>query len=351
MNNSDRITNLDSIRSMLQDYYGKHLKSSSDLSQKACCTNETESRYSKILEMIPNDVKERHYGCGCPIPADDLTGLSILDLGSGAGVDSFILSFLTGRKGRVYGIDMTPEQLEIARANVPVVCSRFGFEEPNVIFQKDFVETATEIRDSSIDLVVSDCVINLSPRKDLVFKTISRVLKEGGEFYLSDIVADRRVPERIKADPKLVAECLGNVEYEHDYLDLMKDAGFLDPRIINRTDVQKDVLNEPIIFYSITVRGFKFSSKPLDRRCEDYGQFAIYNGTASQQPARFLFDDHHMFESHKPTAVCRNTARMLQETRLNRYFEVSKEIAHFGLFPCSPATPGGGPAVNSKGCC
>ena len=193
--------------------------------------------------------------------------------------------------------------------------------------------------------------MNLSPRKDLVFKTIGRVLKEGGEFYISDIVTDRRVPKKIQNDPKLIAECLGGAEYEHDYLDFMKDAGFIDPRIVKRVEVQRDVAKEPIVFYSITVRAFKFSSKtPLDRRCEDYGQIAIYDGGIKNQPARFVFDDHHVFEAHKPTRVCRNTARMLNETRLAKYFEVTKEIKHFGLFPC-------GPAVNettaqaAKGCC
>lgn len=348
---SDQISNLNLVRSMLQEYYGKHLKSASDLSQKACCTDETQRRYSEILELIPAEVKERHYGCGCPIPEDDLTGLSVLDLGSGAGVDSFILSFLTGAEGKVYGIDMTDEQLTIARANASLVCSRFGYNKPNVIFHKDFVETATEIRDSSVDLVVSDCVVNLSPRKDLVFKTISRVLKEGGEFYISDIVSDRRVPKTIKNDPELIAECLGGAEYEHDYLDLMKDAGFPDPRIVKRLEVQRDVANEAILFYSITVRAFKFSSQPLDRRCEDYGQFAVYNGKVRKQPTRFVFDDHHIFEVQKPTAVCRNTARMLKETRLGKYFEITNEIKHFGLFQCSSAPVIINTAETSKGCC
>lgn len=331
----DLPANLQLVRSMLQEYYGKHLKRSSDLSQKACCTGETQRRYSEILELIPSEVKEKHYGCGCPIPDDDLTGLSILDLGSGTGVDSFILSFLTGPQGKVHGIDMTDEQLEIAKASVLQVSSKFGYTKPNVFFYKDFIETASEISDESIDLVVSDCVLNLSPRKDLVFKTINRVLKDGGEFYISDIVADRRVPKIIQNDPEMIAECLGGAEYEHDYLDFIKDAGFLDPRIVKKQEVQRDVANEPIVFYSITVRAFKFS-EPLDRRCEDYGQIAIYNGRASKEMPRFYFDDHHLFEANKPTPVCRNTARMLQETRLSKYFEVTKSNKHFGLFPCSP---------------
>ena len=185
--------------------------------------------------------------------------------------------------------------------------------------------------------MISDCVINLSPRKDLVFTTIQRVLKDGGEFYISDIASDRRVPESIRNNTELLAECLGGAEYEHDWFDIMKDAGFPDPRTVSRMEVQRDVQGEPILFYSMTVRAFQFS-EPLDRRCEDYGQIAIYKGTILNQKARFTFDDHHVFEAHKPVPVCRSTARMLQETRLGVHFDVTAPIKHFGLFPCGGAS-------------
>ena len=330
------INDLDSVRSILREYYGRHLKSKSDLSQKACCTDESQKRFKDILELIPDEVKARHYGCGCPVPEDDLTGLRVLDLGSGAGVDAFILSYLVGPSGFVYGIDMTDEQLEVANINTAAVMNQYGYREPNVRFEKDFIEVAGSIPDQSIDVVISDCVINLSPRKDLVFKTIFRVLKDGGEFYISDIASDRRVPDSIRNNPEMLAECLGGAEYEHDWLDVMKDSGFHDPRTVSRMEVQRDVLGEPIVFYSMTVRGFRFDD-PLDRRCEDYGQIATYKGNIPNLRARFALDDHHVFEAHRPTPVCRNTARMLQESRLGRYFDVTPSIKHFGLFECAPA--------------
>ena len=339
---------LEHIRSALQEYYGRHLKGKSDLSQKACCTDETQNRFKEVLALIPAEVKERHYGCGCPLPEDDLTGLQVVDLGSGAGVDAFITSRLVGPAGFVSGIDMTDEQLDVANRNVPAVMEQFGFEKPNVRFHKDFIEVAESISGQSIDLVISDCVINLSPRKDLVFKTIHRILKDGGEFYISDIAADRRVPENIRNNPEMIAECLGGAEYEHDWFDVMKDCGFPDPRIVSRIEVQRDVLGEPIVFYSITVRAFKFS-EPLDRRCEDYGQIAVYKGTLPGHQARFVFDDHHAFEGHRPLPVCRNTARMLQETRLKTHFDVTPPIKHFGLFAC--AAPVSGAQETSKGNC
>ncbi|MCA8923581.1 MAG: methyltransferase domain-containing protein [Planctomycetes bacterium] len=327
------------VRDVLRDYYGKHLQSSADLSQKACCTDDIQARFRPIMSALPDEVVARHYGCGCPVPLDDLEGLTALDLGSGAGVDVFVLSKLVGPSGHVHGVDMTAEQLEVARRNAPVVAERFGFARPNVTFHEGYIETCDAIADASIDLVISDCVVNLSPRKDLVLGAIRRVLKEGGEFYISDIVADRRVPERIANDPEMIAECLGGALYEHDFMDAIKDAGFLDPRVVERKVLQTEALGIPIVFSSVTVRAQKFS-RPLDRRCEDYGQTATYLGTFSGCPARYVYDDHHVFERGRPTPVCRNTARMLSETRLAKGFQVSAPLQHFGLFDCSPR-PGG----------
>lgn len=335
------------LRAYLAEYYGRVLRSNRDFEKKACCTEETARRHPEILASLPDEVVAKHYGCGCPVPDDDLRGLSVLDLGSGAGVDCFILSKLVGPAGAVRGVDMTDEQLAVARGAVPAVTKAFGFKKPNVSFLKGFIETCDDVADSSVDLVVSDCVINLSPRKDEVFRTIFRVLRPGGELFVSDIAADRRVPDSIRNDPKLVAECLGGALYEHDLFDAMKDAGFPDPRVVRRSVVATDVEGEPIVFSSLTVRAFKLDP-PLDRRCEDYGQTAAYAGTIPGHAARFALDDHHVFEKGRPLAVCRNSARMLSDTRLSRHFEVTKPIRHFGLFPCGPAAA---PAAGGPGCC
>jgi SAM-dependent methyltransferase len=342
--------NIDTLRDHLRYYYGRHLKKSSDLTEKACCTEETQQRHADILALIPDAVKDRHYGCGCPIPNDNLTGITVLDLGSGAGVDAFITAYKVGPSGFVHGIDMTDEQLAVANDHADEVARSFGFPARNTAFHKDFIEVADSIPDNSVDLVISDCVINLSPRKDLVFQTIQRVLSEGGEFYISDIAADREVPDSIREDADMIAECLGGAMYEHAWFDTMKDAGFTDPRVFSRRVVQTEAKGEPITFSSLTVRAFKFGNA-LDRRCEDYGQSAIYKGNSPDDAARFVFDDHHIFEAHRPTAVCRNTARMISETRLGlgRYFEVTPAVKHFGLFPCGPDSAAGG--ESAQPCC
>lgn len=341
----------DKLRDMLRAYYGRRLQKTADLTQGACCTTDTKARFGSVIELLPGEVVERHYGCGCPIPEDDLTGLTCLDLGSGAGLDVFVLSHRVGPGGFVHGVDMTPELLEISRRNAPVVARRFGYPRPNVEFHEGFIETADGIADGSIDLVISDCVINLSPAKDAVYRTIARVLKEGGELYVADIASDRRVPASIAEDEELVAECIGGAQYEHDWFDTLKDAGFGDPRVVSRRVLKTDVRGEPIAFSSLVVRAQKFTREPLDRRCEDYGQLATYKGNLATLPARFAYDDHHVFEAARPTPVCRNTARMLSETRIARYFDVTKPIKHFGLFACGPASaPAGKPAAGGA-CC
>lgn len=325
----------ENLRDYLREYYGQTIEKTSDLEQEACCADSTTELYRDIVRHIPTEVVEKNYGCGCTIPTDDLRGLRVLDLGSGSGLDAFIISHLVGPEGSVQGIDMTAEQLEVARRNIAPTMTAFGFERPNVTFHEAFIETCEPVADASVDLVISDCVINLSPLKERVIETAHRVLVEGGELYISDIVADRRVPEAIQQNRQLVAECLGGALYENDWLDILEDAGFRDPRVVERKPVDQDVLGLPIQFSSLTVRAFKFK-RPLDRRCEDYGQFATYRGSMPACPARFRLDDHHVFEARRPAAVCRNTARMLQETRLGRHFTVTPAIEHFGLFPCGP---------------
>ncbi len=341
----------DDLRTHLKEYYGKTLQKTADLTQKACCTEITQERFRETIALLPDEVVSRHYGCGCPVPSDDLTGLTCLDLGSGAGVDVFVLSRLVGPSGHVHGLDMTDEQLDVSRRNAPLVAKAFGYEAPNTTFHKGLIETAEPIADASIDLVISDCVVNLSPRKDLVFAAIWRVLKEGGELYISDIVSDRRVPERIAQDPEMIAECLGGALYEHDLIDVMEAAGFKDPRIVERRIMQEDVMGEAITFSSITVRAHKFSQEPLDNRCEDFGQLATYTGAFPRSQARYALDDHHLFERDRPVAVCRNTARMLRETRLGRGFQVSEPIKHFGLFDCAPQADTGQAQAGDAPCC
>lgn len=334
----------------IKEFYGRKIDSNKALITTACCTDETASRFSDILKQIPEIVKNKSYGCGSPLPNEDLTGMTILDLGCGTGMDVFIASRLVGPEGKVIGIDITDEQLEIANKASHVMAKKFGYKEPNTYFYKDYIELCENIRDESIDLVISNCVINLSPRKDLVFKTIWRVLKNYGQFYISDIVCDRRLPGHItNPDTREYVECLSGAEYTNDLNDTMEAAGFKNVRIVNSRELEDKIGKENAIFYSVDLRGFKIPE--LDRRCEDYGQYATYIGGCSQQPVEFKLDQEHIFELERPMSVCRNTALMLSKTNLSRYFKVTEEIKHFGIFNCSPGKKDEKTDNNKTACC
>lgn len=341
----------------IKEYYGKTLRSNRDLKTGACCsTNSLPGYLQEVLSLIDDEIVERFYGCGSPIPPD-LAGRTVLDLGCGTGRDVYIVSKLVGPEGRVIGVDMTDEQLAVARRHLDAQTKAFGFARPNVEFMQAYIEdlSAIGIGDDSVDVVISNCVINLSPDKRRVFSEIFRVLRPGGELYFSDVFAGRRVPPSLADDPVLRAECIGGAMYFQDFRRLLCELGSPDYRVTARRRI---TLDDPTIvakagmidFCSMTIRAFKLES--LEDACEDYGQIAVYRGTcgtdstcgtdlASQLagpagPHAFILDDHHTFQTGKPVPVCGNTAAMLQETRYAKHFTILGDRAtHFGPFDCS----------------
>jgi len=331
------------IQENVKSYYGKILKSKRDLKTNACCIDSSmPASHRKILDKIHPEILDKFYGCGSPIPVQ-LEGCTVLDLGCGTGKDVYLCSALVGEKGRVIGVDMTDEQLEVAGRHLEYQTKEFGFKKANVEFKKGYIEDLREIaiEDDSVDVVISNCVINLSPDKEAVFREIFRVLKPRGELYFSDVFAGRRIPEHLKTDPVLYGECLGGALYIEDFRRLLRKLGCPDYRIVSR---KKIALNNPgieskvgnIDFYSLTIRAFKLDD--LEDICEDYGQVAIYLGTISDYPHSFTLDDHHVFIAHKAMLVCGNTAAMLQNTRYARHFKVMGDRSiHFGPFNCKPS--------------
>ena len=327
----------------IKEYYGRILQSAKDLKTDACCTTGSlPSHLRAIVEQIGAEIVEKFYGCGSPIPSA-IEGCTVLDLGCGTGRDAYICSKLAGEAGRVIGVDMTEQQLEIARRHVEGQARRFGFSKPNVTFLQGYMEDlgALGIGDASVDVVISNCVINLSPDKERLFGEIFRVLKPGGELLFADVFADRRLPASWREDPVLLGECLAGAMYVEDFRRLLQNLGVPDSRVISRRRIAID--NREIEtkvgltrFYSMTVRAFKLAS--LEDRCEDFGQVARYLGTIVGAPHSFVLDDHHEFVTGKRMPVCGNTAAMLQETRFGRHFQVDGDRStHFGLFPCGPA--------------
>jgi arsenite methyltransferase len=328
----------------VQNYYGKILQHSDDLKTSACCDVSNMPEWLKpLLSKVHEQVSARYYGCGLVAPAL-LEGAKVLDLGSGSGRDCYLLAQLVGSQGRVVGVDMTAEQLAVARQYLDYHSEQFGYA--NVEFHQGYIENlaALGFADESFDVIISNCVINLSPDKDSVLREAYRLLKKGGEMYFSDIYADRRLPAELREDDVLYGECLGGALYWNDFHNLAKRHGFADPRLVEDLPI---TISDPRIaaklgnirFYSATYRLFKLDN--LEPACEDHGQAVIYNGGIANAPRTFVLDKHHHIEAGRVFPVCGNTWRMLQGSRFAPHFTFIGDFSqHFGIFQgCGSALP------------
>ena len=170
-------------------------------------------------------------GCGNPTAIASLKeGETVLDLGSGGGFDCFLAANAVGKKGRVIGVDMTPEMLALARENA----EKGGYE--NVEFRLGEIEHLP-VADSSIDVVISNCVINLSPEKERVFAEAFRVLKPGGRVMVSDIVLMKELPEEVKESVEAYISCIAGASLKEDYIGYIQNAGFREIKIMGETSV------------------------------------------------------------------------------------------------------------------
>jgi ubiquinone/menaquinone biosynthesis C-methylase UbiE len=328
----------DNTHESVQDYYGKELKTSADLKTNACCTAfDYPQKIKNILSEIHDEVLMKYYGCGLTIP-EELHGLKILDLGSGSGRDCYLASKLVGEDGYVIGVDMTDEQLEVANKHIDYHTEKFGYKKPNIEFKKGHIEQLDEldIQNDSLDLIISNCVINLSTNKKKVLQDCYNKLKQGSEMYFSDVYVNKRIPSDLAKDPVVYGECLGGALYWNDFFNFAKEVGFADPRIVESAPItiENKELEERLKgyeFYSVTFRLFKIDE--LEKDSEDYGQAVVYNGDIENSPESFLFDEDNTFEKGKAKNVCANTFLMLEKSRYNKHFQfIGNKENHFGLF-------------------
>lgn len=347
---------LDSVK----EYYGQTLRSSADLKTGACTTDGLPDYVKPLLGRVHEEVHSRYYGCGLVI-AEPVADLTVLDLGCGSGRDAYVLAQLVGESGQVIGVDMTPEQLAVARRHQDYHREAFGYARGNVRFLEGEIEhlDRLDIAPESVDLIVSNCVVNLSPDKTAVLRQAYRALRPGGEMYFADIYADRRVPAALAEDPVLRGECLAGALYWNDFVNLAKYCGFRDPRLVTDRPVTVDdpqlaARVDGIGFYSATYRLFKLDA--LEPDCEDHGQAVVYRGTIPHHPNRYVLDKHHVLETGRVFPVCGNSYRMLHDTRLREHFEsIGTFERHYGIFPgCGGGLPfdaASAPAAPSGGCC
>jgi SAM-dependent methyltransferase len=215
------------IRSVVREHYGRAAEEFKPSAQSSCCGSHdpvdlTATKLYPISELdtLPEDVTGLSMGCGDPITLASLQpGQTVLDLGSGGGIDCFMAAKKVGQSGHVIGVDMTPQMLEKARDNQ----AKMGFE--NVEFRLGEIEHLP-VADNSVDVIISNCVVNLSPDKPQVFREAYRVLRSGGRLALSDIVTDGPLPQEIKDSLSAWAGCVAGALDKQDYLAELEAAGF-----------------------------------------------------------------------------------------------------------------------------
>jgi MoaA/NifB/PqqE/SkfB family radical SAM enzyme/ubiquinone/menaquinone biosynthesis C-methylase UbiE len=205
-----------------------------------------------LANFIPADSRKKSYGCGSPVKdAEPHPGEVLVDLGSGSGVECFMAAAKVGPSGRVIGIDMTEEMLHLARVAKATVASRLGYD--NVEFKKGFLEEIP-LPDATADVVISNCVINLSPDKRQTLHEIFRILKPGGRLVVSDIVTDHPIPVAIKNNAQFRGECLGGALRQEDLLGMLRSAGFAGASLVKRFPYR---IEGETRFYSLTFQAHK----------------------------------------------------------------------------------------------
>jgi arsenite methyltransferase len=326
---------------------------------KLCCPVDYDSDY---LKVIPQEVIERDYGCGDP-SRYLREGEVVVDLGSGAGKICFIAAQIVGPNGKVIGVDMTNEMLEVARRNAAIVAAHIGYA--NVDFRKGRIqdlaldlelldrqlkktpitdaasflaadELAEELRvkhpliaTDSVDVVVSNCVLNLvEPKsKRQLFDEIFRVLKKGGRAVICDIVSDEEVPEEMQNDPELWSGCISGALTEESFLQAFEHAGFYGVQILKR-DAQPWRTVRGIEFRSMTVAAFKGKQG----ECFERNQAVIYRGPFKE----VLDDDNHRMERGRRYAVCDKTYNLYKNVPYVEFFEFVDPIVEVPLTEAEP---------------
>lgn len=295
-----------------------------------CCPVDYDT---SLLEVLPDEVIERDYGCGDPSRFVQ-RGDTVLDLGSGSGKICFMASQLVGPEGRVIGVDATDDMLALARRHQPTVGDRIGWH--NVEFRRGLIQDlgldhdalaawlaqnpvtdldghraladeerrlrreAPLVADESVDLVLSNCVLNLVGNADkrALFAEIHRVLKRGGRCAISDIVSDEDVPQAMQDDPELWSGCISGAMREDRFLAAFAEAGLYGVEIA-AYQTEPWAVVEGIEFRSMTVVAWKGK----EGACMDHGEAVIYKGPWK----RVVDDDGHVLERGKRSAVCRKT--------------------------------------------
>jgi MoaA/NifB/PqqE/SkfB family radical SAM enzyme/SAM-dependent methyltransferase len=319
---------VDKPRELVRDFYGRAAERPKP---ELCCPTKFDPAE---VGHIPAAVIERFYGCGSPVSlADVREGEAFLDLGSGAGIDVFIAAKKVGPTGRAIGIDMTDPMLAVANENRPIVAEKLGYDSTE--FRKGFLE-AIPADERSVNVVTSNCVVNLSPDKEGVFAEIWRILKDNGRVVIADIVSEGEVPPHLKTNPELWGECTVGALTAEGFVAGLERAGFYGIEVLKKS-YWKSIEGHP--FYSMTVRGWKFEKTA---GCVFRGQRAVYLGPGKA----FVDEEGHTFPRGFEVEVCTDTAAKLSHAPYAGTFNVIEPEgdgaleASVGCAPGDPCAPG-----------
>ncbi len=215
------------IHEAVRDHYAERIKNNTSCcGDSGCCSPESSLYPTDLLATLPEGESAVSYGCGDPITLASLErGQTVLDLGSGAGLDCFFAAKKVGETGHVIGVDMTPEMIERAKSSA----QRLDIQ--NVEFRQGYLEDLP-VDSNRVDVIISNCVINLAPDKSRVFAEAFRVLKPGGRLAVSDIVTDGPLPPSVKQSLSAWTGCVAGAIEAKDYIRMMEAVGFTDISIV-----------------------------------------------------------------------------------------------------------------------
>jgi arsenite methyltransferase len=244
-----------SIHESVREYYAAQARSGNSCcgDSSSCCDSKNTLYPVELLTSMPGDVASSSLGCGDPITVATLMpGETVLDLGSGGGLDCFLAAKQVGEEGHVIGVDMTPEMLERARSNQARMNIR------NVEFREGYLE-GLPVEDASVDVVISNCVINLSPDKPQVFREVFRALKPGGRVAVSDIVTNGPLPEELQKNMEAWGACVAGALDVNEYTNGLTGAGFTDVKVQPKGDASE-------LIEAAGLRGMIFSATITARK-------------------------------------------------------------------------------------
>ncbi len=278
--------------------------------EQMCCP--TGYNHEDLGQFIPEAVLKVSYGCGTPVGLSTVQpGEVVLDIGSGGGIDCFEASRRVGTTGKVIGIDMTDEMLLLARTHAPTVAKNLGYPTSNVDFRKGFAD-AMPVENDHVDLIISNCVINLAPDKKKVFQEMFRVLHPGGRFTISDIVADQPIPQYLIHDSEKWGDCLSGSLTVKDYWGGLREAGF---RGLHQVTVIPWRVIDGIHFISVTLTGYKKANTPLPSS----PIFATFTGPFSQATDEL----GTIFHRGEPQQIDEQTVNLLALQPYKDYFTLA----------------------------